>query len=638
MKKTEFVLAFVVMASLIASSSYAQHCIVCHGDPPVMERDCLASGCHDTIDNGNHHTTGPALAGVCTPCHSPNLVAEYDDENPLSSPASMVTPTVQSCDTCHKPHANPLAEWPPGDPYPFPIYGTDELEHMGWQGYSSECSLCHGDPPTWDPNDPYLIRYCETCHSPETLHLIPGHVPTCEPEPCEPVLPYGGYWYDENEFWTEITENDRCIACHGAGSPAPDTMSWVSQDVGTYDTKFSELVEADCRVCHGETTANRHHALVDCIDPSNSPAIDTNACGGMLPIVGARLGHARLMGTDFGDNGQLSLCGDYKVQMGPGDPDPWEDLPVVYWSDTLIDWALPPWTFAPYKYYNVRVTTPTGTSNLRNFYVLPTPTVDRIEDNSGKDAQGPLGSWLTVYSSPDGSQGTFSDAREKWYQDTLGGTCPDFFGSIYVVTFTSSSGRLCATVYDKWNKTGNKDSFKFRLQRLWEDVDGDYYRDASEPSNVDLALPGIPVGSYSVQVCLIVFSDTDGNGQFSGDEDTIHQVVKSKSDIVYDLTNDPMITRIIPRAQEPKKRIVIRGYNFGPSQGGSTVNIGRKVFDSSSSRIKLWSNTKIRVRIPNYRCDWFKGEESRKRRVWVTVGGVPSNKKTLTVIKPAICP
>ena len=39
-------------------------------------------------------------------------------------------------------------------------------------------------------------------------------------------------------------------------------MLYVSQDVGTCDTPYSELVESDCRACHGASVAERHHTLI----------------------------------------------------------------------------------------------------------------------------------------------------------------------------------------------------------------------------------------------------------------------------------------------------------------------------------------------------------------------------------------
>jgi len=528
MKQIRVFLALSVVAAFLASPCYADQCIICHpGDPPEIITDCLASGCHDTYDNGNHHATGWANAGKCAVCHVSALVADYDDEHPLSYPATTVTPTVQSCANCHKAHGSPLDG--NGDPYPHPIYETETLEHMDFQvGYPAYCTLCHGDPATWDSEDPYLIRYCETCHNVDTLHTIPGHVAV------DGSLPYGGYWYDENEGWTEITEEARCIACHSeGGGPAPDTMAWVSQDVGTFDTKYSELLESDCRDCHGESLADRHHVADTCDAPESPPVINTNACEGMFPVVGARMAHVTLTGTNFGNNGQASWCGDYKVQLkrGPGD---WVDVPVTAWTDTLIQWALPPRTFEqPYRGYKVRVKTPTGNSNKTKFKLLPAPVVDRIEDDTGGDAQGAPGGWVTVYSPLDGGQGTFNSKRKKWYEDPSGGECPKHFGTVYVVTLTSSEGPLCAKKYADWNLSGNKDSFRFKLDKLWLDDDGDYKQDNNEQP---YGLTDITPGIYAVQVCLVVYADSNGNDKFSGNKDTIYQVVKSQPDIVYEIT------------------------------------------------------------------------------------------------------
>jgi hypothetical protein len=99
----------------------------------------------------------------------------------------------------------------------------------------------------------------------------------------------------------------------------------------------------------------------------------------------------------------------------------------------------------------------------------------------------------------------------------------------------------------------------------------------------------------------------------------------------------PVIERLRPRSCEPGDVIRIIGFGFGETQGDSVVHIGKKIFDSSSPRIKLWSDTKVKIRIPNYNCEWFRGREFRRRKVWVTVETVDSNKKRLKIMKPDIC-
>jgi hypothetical protein len=106
--------------------------------------------------------------------------------------------------------------------------------------------------------------------------------------------------------------------------------------------------------------------------------------------------------------------------------------------------------------------------------------------------------------------------------------------------------------------------------------------------------------------------------------------------------NVPVVNTLKGRPFEPGKTIRIIGYGFGATQGDSVVHIGPNTYDYTSSRIELWSDTKIRIKIPftNKPCEWFKhgDEEYRKKRVWVTVGGVDSNVKKIKVMKPVACP
>jgi hypothetical protein len=95
--------------------------------------------------------------------------------------------------------------------------------------------------------------------------------------------------------------------------------------------------------------------------------------------------------------------------------------------------------------------------------------------------------------------------------------------------------------------------------------------------------------------------------------------------------------------KEPGTILRIFGTNFGDNQGDSEVHINRITLDSTSNRIKTWTDNKIRVKLPFVRkgCEWFihGNATCRKRKVWVTVDGVDSNIKILRVRKPAAtCP
>ncbi len=97
--------------------------------------------------------------------------------------------------------------------------------------------------------------------------------------------------------------------------------------------------------------------------------------------------------------------------------------------------------------------------------------------------------------------------------------------------------------------------------------------------------------------------------------------------------------------KEPGTILRIFGTGFGEPDENSVLHINRMTFDSTnttSNRIKTWTDTKIRVKLPfvNKDCDWYVHGNStcRKRKVWVTVGGADSNIKTLRVRKPIACP
>ena len=104
----------------------------------------------------------------------------------------------------------------------------------------------------------------------------------------------------------------------------------------------------------------------------------------------------------------------------------------------------------------------------------------------------------------------------------------------------------------------------------------------------------------------------------------------------------PTISGICPAAAEPGTVVSLYGIGFGDTQGDSVVHVGGWIFDFTSSRIKVWSDTKIKIRIPfgAKPCEWFiHGDgQYRNRRVWMTVDGLDSNKKLLKVIKPDACP
>jgi PKD repeat protein len=149
------------------------------------------------------------------------------------------------------------------------------------------------------------------------------------------------------------------------------------------------------------------------------------------------------------------------------------------------------------------------------------------------------------------------------------------------------------------------------------DFDGDLVADSSSqnPSHT-FTEPGPHTVTLHVK-------GTDGTGF----------LIKEKYITVGGLT----LFRIRNRNCLPGDRIRIIGSGFGDNQGSSVIHIGNKTFDSTSRRIKLWTDTKIKIKIPNYKCTWFKGKTYRKRKVRVTVDGVDTAIKTIRVSRPITC-
>jgi hypothetical protein len=99
----------------------------------------------------------------------------------------------------------------------------------------------------------------------------------------------------------------------------------------------------------------------------------------------------------------------------------------------------------------------------------------------------------------------------------------------------------------------------------------------------------------------------------------------------------PMVNYCDPRECRPRDVLRIHGVGFGIPTSESQVHIGSKSYPATKRRIEKWNDVVIKLRMPSYECEWFKGKRYRKEKAWVTVGGVDSNKKTLRIMRPSEC-
>jgi hypothetical protein len=559
------------------------HCLICHPQFPTIERNCLAAGCHDTNVNGGHHTIESTSADACITCHNPNLIGELSPLIDFNTypPQVDFLPTPFSCENCHwrqtitaKHYLSDGDSDPnnPGHPsiynhydqwnnfigfyeYPLPINDNMDTHHMGF-----ECATCHlGDPNNLPCNDPILIRYCERCHSIASLHSVDAHM--LSSDGWEAVADPDG----EPSLYRTFAANEKCLACHGGA-------------VQDYSGEFL-----------------------------GKPAIDINVLG-ISPMAGCVPTIVTLRGKNFNDNHTINRA----VELKPTDSsEPWKSVPILCWTDTLIQWDLPCWVFAPGN-YDVTVKTEAGRSNKRVLTVNDGYCSYLVLETSS----GPYGTWIAVHGC--GSVG-----------NTVSNFCDDYHGVIGVLTFTNASGTWIAT---KFKGCGYSSCIKVRFQDFYQDRNGNYAQDIDEPFSSPAEFPA---GDYEVRNRLIYFGDEDGSGNFSSG-DTIFNTYESNP-LTFTLTDSPIIYRLRPVECGPGNMVKIVGYNFGDTQGNSIIHIDNKAFDSSNRRIKLWSNTTIKIRIPNYKCEWFHSDDYKTSKVWVTVKGINSNKKLLKVLKPSTC-
>jgi hypothetical protein len=97
--------------------------------------------------------------------------------------------------------------------------------------------------------------------------------------------------------------------------------------------------------------------------------------------------------------------------------------------------------------------------------------------------------------------------------------------------------------------------------------------------------------------------------------------------------NPPYIDSISPNPCNTSQVISIIGMHFGDTQGNSKIYLGRKkVFGPGNARIKMWSDTRIKFKVPAFTA-WSSGT-TRVKNIWVRVNRMNSNKVPLTISKP----
>ena len=577
------------------------NCLRCHqrsSTGVVVERNCTTSGCHsasenDLLANGWHHNTNASGSAKCVTCHSPNLISEIKPVRDLSLyPPSIVTPTPFSCENCHWEQEVVSGGDPrnPGHPSTFDhldgegrnvgyhefgkkIYGNMDTHHMGFSGnVGSECYQCHAqDPysPSWNPDDPMLIRYCERCHSIETLHNIGPHVDHTNGWEAA-GLHVGGSTSDANPVrYREFTANEQCLGCHAT----------YIDEVAPISPTLSPEIEMD------ETGIQPAHGT----------------CGAIVTLRGKNFGEERGKGYSV----KLLIESQYSSH--------WIDMPIYSWADTLIEFEIPCWNLLPKANYKIKVVTPIGESNERIFTMEDLPPACKIEPSSGL-----FGSWTKI------SGINFGVNQTEIFSD-------GYHGVYRIVDFVSSQGTYTACNYRNWTDSSFEVRFYDFFKDDIDPSTGNRnfildHGELSVSNAEDMAM-----GKWAIYVNAIYFGDNNGNGVYDSG-DTIFQVVAANP-LYFDVSKRQIVYTVSPSQIENNRLINISGINFGSFRSGGEVRIGSESEAKNpdpgkgilQGKVMSWSNTAIK-----FKGDIPTGYQGVKY-LWVEKNRIKSNYVKVTV-------
>lgn len=691
-----------------------------------MPTDCTAEWCHEVAfldpppdGHGWHHNTDMAASENCIACHDPRLIEEITPfRDHQSHPPLLdyeVIPTPFDCENCH--WKQPLDDdnylndgtedaCDPGHPstyefpvrdlggtfvpadafheYDKPIFGNKRTHHMMELGdIYPMCLKCHSqDPnePTWDPDHPENIRYCEICHSARKLHYIQPHVqphagwvpagfhtasedPT---NPCQDVSPTQ-YRTGDDGTGTVVRKDVNGFLYDGDGGnpwPPNPTWGWVPDgcqpDVNKWTRIYGPLAlpnnytaNEQCEGCHADSTVLWDPEVPDCA------AYIDDELEGIQPKYGSCGSVVTLRGDCFGEEHTVDRWVEMRKREGGGwaPGSSWISMPIHAWTNTLIEFEVPCWSLTTGN-YRVRAVTELGNSNMVAFTLNATPNLEGISPSAG-----PCGTAITL-----SGAGGFGNVQNKIFGDGYHGVhrVVDFWspGGEYTVTQNSiASWSDAQIVVQLWNFF--EDEVDPCGENWWNPEMGQIRNFVQDDGTLFPCVTGCAeevtikrcecasLGDWSVYIKAVYYGDEDSSGDLSCG-DTIFEVEKSDP-VYFEFTGEPFINKVNPRRVEVRqcdmpdsdtyvrkfRRVRLYGADFGDTPGQIYVGTlaqyntwkdlvpgnekGRK-----QNRIKQWEHTLIKFAFV-YTCK----AEGKRRYIWVVnnVGEV-SNALRIKILEP----
>lgn len=572
-------------------------CLICHtdGDPsnsgaPVTH-DCKTSGCHSLTDvqTGNqrwHHNTEAAAAFNCTQCHSPKILGPITSfQDFLTVPPTHITPMPFSCENCHwDQDLSGIHPYGSSGQYGKSILGNYDTHHMGFTGrVGNECYLCHAgsdvDSPDWDTTNREIIRYCEKCHTPKTLHAFS----VVSPDPMG-ITPH----VSSTDAW-------EAAGFHVVGDAGETDPTDVNPT-----TARTFVTQEMCNGCHADYIPQGPAT------PVNLPVINAD---GINPTQGQCYQEITLTGSDFGP---VFVPGASFVQMSSGSL--WINMPIDSWTDNQVVFTLPCQAVG-YGMQSVRIITVAGTSNTVSFMVTDGPSLSSITP-----ATGDHGQWLTLTGS------SFGTDQTAMHDDVYGLHTQIELSD----TKTGSSGMIVLLEYQNWTDTSIEGRFNNYYVDSGLGSGRNYVQDpVSEPTI--LAGEGLYDGDYNVVVRSIIFMDNDLDDTLSIG-DTVVQTMASDPQ-VFTRVKTPSLWSALPSTISGGQILTLYGVSLGTSGSGTMVMYGdQAAYDGDTGTAFgmgaiawSWSNTRIMIDVPA-------AISAGTYKVWIDFGsGIKSNPIDLTI-------
>jgi len=443
----------------------------------------------------------------------------------------------------------------------------------------------------WQYDDPLQIRYCQKCHSKDTLHATHS----------EDVGGWEAVGFhasgDPNgvpDTYRMFTAQEACVACHHqmpattppASPEAPaiiglspthhaSTCTISGENFGTsgnvlltpkigetgqtqtIPSTFAHCSWADQQIVVDLTTLSLDRgsyyvrvetahgisntrvftltgATPPCIPcPTQVPQISSVDPPEGVPNAGVLF---TVQGQRFGDRHTSGRKLEIEVNSVWGN---YSQL-VYSWTDTTVRFWLRPWTFPTVGAYNLRIVTENGNSNQVPFTMAEYPSVEEVTPESDV-----CNTWITL-----DPAGSFQAQQSKML--------PDGYGVHQVVEFVGPDGTRTAINYRNWSSTSLEVSFGDVFEDQIDPATGErnYVQDdgsgacANEPTVTDCTTMPTDMYPYGVYLKVIYYKDEDSSSDLSCG-DTIVQVETSHPYYFYLGENDPNIDNLRPRHQEP---------------------------------------------------------------------------------------